>query len=136
MAESFNLTPFLGSTMTLVFMFSTMYTLAFFYYTDANQVFNAEGLSDEPNDPSTKASSSSGFFGTVISFTDGVLELISWLSPMALIKSLFVAIEFKTKAPFIYTLLNLFILRPVGWLMAIFTLNFVISKIPTVSGET
>lgn len=126
---------FIGSTVTLLFLFSTSYTLVYLYYLDSNQELTITGLSDDPKDAKVAATSSSGFLGTIIPIADGILELVSWLSPVALIKVLFAGFM-QTNTPFLYLLVNLLILRPLGWSMALITLNFIISKIPTVSGES
>lgn len=121
------LSPFLGSFMTVIFIFSTIYSLAFYYYQGTGQTMTSTGLDDD-----AKSLSSSGSW--VASFIDSVLELASWLSPFALLKALL--IELMSGTPEIYEVLNMLILRPVGWIMALFTGNYLISKIPTMSGET
>lgn len=124
MADDTIMTPFLGSFMTLIFIFSTIYTAAYYYGQGSGQTIGIVGLADDPVNPS----SSSG------SFVDWILEAASWISPFGLVK--FLLIEAMAPVPELYTAFNLLILRPVGWTVTLFEANYIISKIPTVSGET
>lgn len=133
MAENTIISPFLGTFMTAIFIFSTIYTLAFFYNQGAGTQLNMSPLGDDPNDPNSVSTSSSGIFGFVMDVADGVLEFLSWVSPFALVKLLL--IEIMTSTPILYQVINLLILRPVGWITALFTANYIISRIPTEHGE-
>ena len=113
--------------MTAIFIFSTIFTLAYYWNQGANTQLATPGLSDNG-----KSITDSGSW--LIDFLDSVLEILSWISPFALVKLLLV--EVMSNTPELYTALNLLILRPVSWIFSVITANYVISKIPTVSGET
>ena len=105
----------------------------YIYSIDSLQSMKINELSD-PNDPNSIKVQSGGIFGFVINSIDGIAEITSWISPLILIKEM--VWVFMRDTPFLYTLLNLLILRPASWAVSLFTLNFIISKIPTVSGES
>ena len=123
MPENTLVTPFLGSFMTLVFVFSTLYTVAYYFNQGFGQSLNTPGIGD--NTPAI------GSFAT--SLIDSLLEGASWLSPFFVVKLLLT--EVMSSTPELYTILNLLVLRPVGWIITLFTANFIISKIPTISSE-
>lgn len=133
MQENTLISPFLGAFMTAIFIFSTLYTLAYFWNQGSNIQVNTPGLGDNPDDPTQVKLTNSGVFGFVISIADGILEAVSWITPFALVKLLL--IEVMASTPQLYTILNLLVLRPVGWITALFTVNFLISKLPTMSSE-
>ena len=133
MQENTLISPFLGAFMTAIFIFSTLYTLAYFWNQGSNIQVNTPGLGDNPDDPTQVKLTNSGVFGFVISIADGILESVSWITPFALVKLLL--IEVMASTPQLYTILNLLVLRPVGWITALFTVNFLISKLPTMSSE-
>lgn len=115
--------PFLGSVMTLLFLFSTMYTLAFYYYQGTTSGLNHGGIG-----VSVKKANELSLVGVL----EGVISFISWISPFALVRGLVLVIS----PPDLFQVLDLLILRPVSWIASLITANYVISKIPTISGET
>ena len=117
------LSPFLSSIITLLFVFSTIYTLAFFYYQGAGQVITFDGLSED-----AVSSDTVNFLGML----DGIINFISWISPFALVRG----ILFYLAPADLYQVLDMLLLRPISWIVSIITVNFIISKIPTISGET
>ena len=123
MPENTLISPFLGAFMTLIFVFSTIYTAVYYFNQGFGEGVNTEGLSDEPPEIGTVA-------GNLIDF---LLEAASWISPFGLVKLLLV--EVMASTPELYTILNLLVLRPVGWIVTLFTANFLVAKIPTESGE-
>lgn len=133
MAENTLISPFLGSFMTAIFIFSTIYTLAFYYNQGAGSSLGVDALEDSPNDPTSVSTESSGIFGFVIRGLDAVLEFLSWISPFALLKALLIVV--MDPVPLLYQILNLLVLRPVGWISTIFTVNYILSRIPTEHGE-
>jgi hypothetical protein len=116
--------PFIAQFMTWIFVFSTIYTLAFYFYQGAAQTQDFNGISDDANDYKTV-----GIFG----ITDQILEFISWISPFALIKGLLFIVMRGT--PEIYEFLNLIMLRPMSWIVAVVTVNYIKTLLPTWSGE-
>lgn len=110
--------------MTLIFIFSTLYTAMYYFNLGAAQQVGTPGLQDDPVNPVSTAGS----------FVDWILEAASWISPFGLVKLLLS--EVMAQTPELYTILNLLVLRPVGWIVTLFTANFILAKIPTMSGET
>ena len=123
MPENTLVSPFLSSFMTLVFVFSTLYTVAYYFNQGFGQSLNTQALGDSPT--------SIGTIGT--SLIDFLLEAASWISPFGLVK--LILTEVMASTPELYTILNLLVLRPVGWIVTLFTANFIVSKIPTISSE-
>jgi len=123
MAENVNMGGFIATFITLAFVFSTMYTLAFYYYQGASTSYEANPM---------KADSDHDILD-VLGIIGGILDFISWLSPFLLIKAFLV---FSMQAtPDLYQFLDMLILRPVGWIVVMLETNYIISKIPTMSGE-
>lgn len=125
MPENRIIKPFESFFVSMIFIFSTMYTLYYYYEMGTQQPLEFEGITEDVNDPLN-----SGF----ASILDSVLEFVSWISPFALVKGLII-ILFQSNTPELYTAINLLLLRPIGWIGALFTANYLISKIPTVSPE-
>lgn len=123
MPENTLVSPFLGAFMTLIFVFSTIYTVAYYYNQGSGDTLGTDGLADDPVNPVSTAGS----------FVDWILEAASWISPFAIVK--LILTEVMASTPELYTVLNLLVLRPVGWIVTLFTANFIIAKIPTESGE-
>ena len=116
MGENINISPFLGVSLTLLFTFSTLYTLAFFYYQGASVEMNVAGL---------EGTDDTGSFGF-----DTILGAISWLSPFGFIKLLLSSAMNTT--PELYQILDMLLLRPIGWFVFLVQGNYAISLIPTV----
>lgn len=109
--------PFHSFFVSMVFIFSTMYGLYYYYQVGASEKLAVEGLEE-----------SGASFGGFINI---ILDLVSWLSPFALVKYM-VLIILPSE---LYLFVDLFFLRPIGWIGTFITTNYLISKIPTVSGE-
>lgn len=133
MGSNYNINPFMGSTMALLFTFSTLWALVFYYYQGANTPLQVEGIPQDANSIDEVNLDNSGVFGFVISVGSGVLEALSWLSPFALVKALLLFIMSET--PEFYQIINLLLLRPIGWIMLLFEVNYIIAKTPLSSGE-
>lgn len=116
MGESINISPFLGVSLTLLFIFSTLYTLAFYYNQGANTELGVSGL-DESED--------NGNFGF-----DTLLGAISWLSPFGFVKLLMS--HLLTTTPEFYQIIDMLLLRPIGWFVFLVQGNYVLSLIPTI----
>ena len=125
MPENTLVSPFLSSFMTVIFIFSTIYTVVYYFNQGLGQGVGTEGIGDEP--PSLSIVSTTG------SFIDALLEGASWISPFAAVKLLLS--ETMASTPQLYSIINLLVLRPVGWILFLFTINFILAKIPTMSGE-
>ena len=113
---------------SMFFLFSVLYTMVFYYNQATSTQTNIQGLSDQ--DPTNTAPAESSWIsGITQSIIDGLLEVVSLFSPFILIKGLFFAIT----PPDIYEFLNLLLLRPIGWVGAFITTEWVIDKIRGVS---
>ena len=116
--------PYLSQFITWIFIFSTIYTLAFYYDQGAQIQNNYDELSDQDGD----------YMNTgIIGILDGVLDFISWLSPFALVKGLLIIL--MADMPDLYQFIDLLFLRPISWVIAVLTVNYIKSWIPTLSGE-
>jgi hypothetical protein len=110
----------------MVFMFSTIYTLAFYWYQAENTSMNAEGLDEYDGELRKPLEKDKSFITTVVtSLLDMLIEALSWFSPFALVKGLLIILV----PPPIYEPLNLLILRPLGWIGTWITTEWVINKI-------
>jgi hypothetical protein len=116
--------PFIAQFMTWIFVFSTIYTLAFYFYQGEAQSPNFDAIGDTANDYKTTG---------IIGILDQVLEFISWISPFALVKGILLNVMAGT--PEVYEFLNLIFLRPMSWIVAVITVNYLKGWIPTVAGE-
>jgi hypothetical protein len=118
------ISPFMSMVIGLLFTFSTIYGLMFYFYQgEAQQELTA--LGDTPNDPSS-ISQDTGFIGSFISGTiDAILNMVTWISPFALIRGLI----FLITPSDLFQALDIFILRPMSWAVTIITGNWIIAAI-------
>lgn len=115
MPENRVIKPFESFFVSMMFVFSTMWGLYYYWSIGAGTI---------TDNPLSSEASFSGFINII-------LNIVSWLSPFALVKAFLLGFLPSE----MYTFLDLFILRPIGWIGALYTANFIISKIPTISGE-
>ena len=116
--------PYLSQFITWIFIFSTVYTLTFYY----DQGAQIQNIYDELDDQS------GDYMNTgIIGILDEVLDFISWLSPFALVKGLLIIL--MADMPDLYQFIDLLFLRPISWVIAVLTVNYIKSWIPTLSGE-
>jgi hypothetical protein len=116
MGERINISPFLGVSLTLLFIFSTLYTLAFYYYQGASQDVALSSPSDST--------------GSLVSGFDAIFNTVSWLSPFGFIKALLLVV--MSGVPVFYQILDLLLLRPIGWFVFLVQANYIISLVPTI----
>ena len=111
---------------SMVFIFSTIYTMAFYYY-DATSaqvgVDVPDGAISGFNVTDLKASG----FGVLVgnSFIDWFAETLSWMPPFALVKGLLIVLIPEE----LYDPINMLFLRPIGWIGTWITTEWVINKI-------
>lgn len=116
-------TPFLSIVVQIVFILNTIFNLFKYYSLAASQSFTVtEGL------PETLNTSSSGLI-----LVSWILDIISTINPFGLLKIMLGYI--MTDTPALYDILNDFILIPIGLIVTFYEVNYLISKIPTVSPE-
>jgi len=113
----------------MIFMFSTIYTLGFYYYQATGESFTATGLEERTGTSEAlmdQSDSDKSFFRVITENIIGSpLEGLSWFSPFALVKGILISIV----PAIIYEPINLLLLRPVGWLGTWITTEWVINKI-------
>jgi hypothetical protein len=126
MSEITVIKPFQSSFVSAVFVFSTMYALSYFWSLGSGQpLFNVVGLIDKLP-----------YIGHIVSilpfgsFFDLGLEVTSDLSPWLIVKGVVYSM-FNPISPDAYTFINLFFLRPIGWVFSLFTVDWLVAKIPT-----
>jgi len=129
MSERVNIGGFMASVITLAFMFSTMYALAFFYFQASGQTPYGQplGTGDVVVGVDRPLIDIFGIF-------DAILNFVSLLSPFVFVK-MFIEALMITNTPLLYQVVDLLVLRPIGWICAGMTVNYIISKIPTESNE-
>ena len=116
--------PYLSQFITWIFIFSTVYTLTFYYDQGAQIQSGYDELDNQPGD----------YMNTgIIGILDGLLDFISWISPFALVKGLLIIL--MADMPDLYQFIDLLFLRPISWVIAVLTVNYIKSWIPTLSGE-
>lgn len=116
-------TPFLSITVQIVFILNTIFNLFKYYSLALSQsVTVTDGL------PSTLNTSSSGLL-----LVSWILDILSTINPFGLLKIMLGYI--MTDTPVLYQILNDFILIPIGLIVTFYEVNYLISKIPTVSPE-
>lgn len=118
---------YLQFTVTALFIFSTMYTIVYYINEGDGQTTTINALNDR--DDTNPDTSHQSFWDSLLSSItiDTVLDWISMLSPFILIKGLIYAITINT--PELYTIINLLLLRPAGWVGFLFTLDWGLNKI-------
>lgn len=111
---------------TMIFLFSTVYTMAFYWYAAENQTMNVVGLDDLSGGLQKNPDKTQSFISEVIdNMLEYILESLSWFSPFVIVKGLLLVL---VPAP-IYEPLNLILLRPLGWIGTWITTEWVINKI-------
>jgi hypothetical protein len=70
--------------------------------------------------------------GVVFDVLNWILDVVSWISPFALIRGLVLSLTIGID-PHVYLILDLLFLRPVSWITSMITVEWTISKIPTES---
>ncbi len=118
--------PHIGMFMTFLFMFSTMYTLVYFWEEGSGGKTGVNSLEGSDKGPSAL----SGVFSVV----EWILDIVSWISPFALVRGMVVWLTLGFD-PHFFKILDLLFLRPMSWVVSIVTVDFALSKIPTMSGE-
>lgn len=118
---------FLKYFTSMVFIFSTVYTMAFYYFAATGDIVGAEVAGETTGMVQTSGMNQTG---TVTAFIAAGLiewlgELLSWLSPFALVKGLMVTIL----PPLIYQPINMLFLRPIGWIGTWITTEWLVNKI-------
>jgi hypothetical protein len=107
-------------------MFSTIYTLAFYWYQAENTSMTVVGLDDMTGGLVKDPEAGDSFITIVVdNMLEFILESLSWFSPFILVKGLLLVL---VPTP-IYEPLNLLILRPLGWIGTWITTEWVINKI-------
>ena len=119
------ISPFISMMIGLLFTFSTIYGLMYYFNQGESQQITLVQLGENGNNPST-LNQSTGFVGSFVSGSiDALLSFISWVSPFALIRG---AILVMTPVD-LFQVLDIFLLRPMSWVVSILTANWIIAAI-------
>lgn len=119
------ISPFMSMMIGLLFTFSTIYGLMFYFYQGESQTISLVPLASNGNDP-TLISSDTGFIGSFVSGTiDALLSMVSWISPFAIIRAAVLAFSPSD----LYQVLDIFLLRPMSWAVSLITANWIIAAI-------
>lgn len=111
---------------SMVFIFSTVYTMSFYYFAASGEISGVETATDTTGVVSATAINSTGAAALAsFGFVEWLGEFLSWLSPFALIKGMMVTLL----PTMIYQPINLLFLRPIGWIGTWITTEWVINKI-------
>ena len=115
---------FIVFTMSMFFLFSTMYTIVY-YYDKESEIALDTPLGDVESTENKSPTEGSIISSITSGFIDDLLGFLAVINPFGLVIWLI-----KLIAPEdIYTFINLILLRPLGWTGTMITSNFVISKI-------
>lgn len=119
------ISPFISMMIGLLFTFSTIYGLMFFFSQGEAQSISLVELGENGND-ATEITTNTGFIGSFVSGSiDALLSFVAWVSPFALIRGAILAITPSD----LYQVLDIFLLRPISWAVSILTANWIIATI-------
>ena len=112
----------------MLFTFSTIYTMAYFWTAGSGEVLDSEDLGDQ--EYAAVGISEDAWTGNlVIGAVEDVLSIIDYFNPFARLLGLLVVIIPSD----LYVVINLLLFRPIGWIGAFITTEWVINKIRGVS---
>lgn len=112
----------------MFFTFSTIYTLAYFWTLGSGEVLDTMELEDQ--DAENVAVTSGSWVSIIVTGAiDEILNTIAYFSPFALIIVMLKAIIPSD----LFLPINLLLLRPIGWIGAFITTEWVLNKIRGVS---
>lgn len=117
-------TPFISITARIILVLNTMWGL-FKYYTlaQSNTPTVTNGL------PASINTSNSA-----LALVSWLVDVISSINPLGALKLFWIYIM-QNPTPLLYDVLNTFVLVPIGLIVTFYEVNYVLSKIPTVSPE-
>lgn len=108
-----------NQAMTLaVLFFGAAWVFGLMYYWDTST--QAAGLDDKDADMSQSG---------VLDILIGAIEFLSWTSPFGIVKGLI----YFMSPPALYEFMNLFLLRPLGWVCSYFFAEWIIFTIRGIS---
>lgn len=112
---------------SMVFIFSTIYTMAFYYFAASGQIMGIEVAGETTGMVQTSGMNTTGAVAVLssVGFVEWLGEILSWLSPFALVKVLLV----ELMPPVLYQPVNMLFLRPIGWIGTWITTEWIINKI-------
>lgn len=115
---------FLNFLVTATFMFSTMYGLLYLYNIGASAEITAQELQEmDPDNPTKPATN---WWTGILSVTfDQVFEIISIFNPFFIIKAL---LQYFMPE-ILYTMMNLFLLRPIGVIVTFMELDYILNMV-------
>jgi len=108
-----------------VFLISTIYGLVYYYNIGASNDVSIEGLGDSDGSIQIGLEEDDSFASLILNAVDSLLEFISWLSLFSIVKGIF----YTMLPASIYAPVNLFLLRPTGWITAAITTEWMLNKV-------
>lgn len=117
-------TPFISSTVKIIFILNTMWGL-FKYYNQAQSQSPAV---------TTGLPSSVDTSNTALALISWLVDIIASINPLGFLKLFWIYIM-QNPTPILYDILNTFILVPIGLIVTFYEVNYVLSKLPTISPE-
>lgn len=116
---------FLIFTISMFFMFSTAYTIMF-YWNQANNAAQIENGLTQVDETTNQAPTDESIISSITSgFVDNILGFLAVINPFGLI----ILLLKQIMPADIFQFLDLLLLRPIGWAGTIITSNYVISRI-------
>lgn len=108
-----------------VFIISTIYGLIYYWNIGATSDISVTGIDDSDGYLSVDFESDASVTSLILNAVDIILEFVSWFSLFSVVKGVLYILLPSS----LYTPLNLFILRPTGWIAALITTEWVINKV-------
>lgn len=116
-----------------IFMVSTLFGLNYMWGLGSGESTDIQGLADSDGGMGVNLSNllrtDSEIWGFILDLIvrviDVLLEFVSWLSMFGLVKGILYALLPAD----LYVIFNLFLLRPIGWIAALITTEWVLNKI-------
>ena len=105
---------------TMFFMVSTIFGLMHYWNEAKGEADKMQGLDTKDASKLIDKTQDEGWFAALTNvfasgFIDYIANALSWLSPFALVKGLISVLTVGT--PEIYTFVDYFFLRPIGWMV-------------------
>jgi hypothetical protein len=110
---------------TFVFIISTIYGFSYYWAEGSGDSIGVPSIDDGDGSLFVNVGGNSAIATLLLDSVDTILEFVSWISLFAVVKAILVLIVPTD----LYTPINLFLLRPTGWIAAFITTEWVINKV-------
>lgn len=108
-----------------VFIISTIYGLVYYWNMGTSENVTIDGIGNNDGTVTVNLESDNTFSSLITNALDSILEFVSWFSLFSIVKGVFYIILPDS----LYTPINLFLLRPTGWIASLITTEWVINKV-------